>query len=177
MFPCVPPFQFLFPLWSRRLGAIGIKLLRVCGKHLTEKTNLFRQKYLRFSRYAENQMHNGTVSGKGGFSLVSVYCSEIHFCARKNVTVMSNVTEVPGKCKFWVTVVPYLLWNRITVLRKVENLLQKRVFSSLASIIHFDMLKVEKKKRRLAHQEHITSLYQLCWRTFYMSKICYIAFR
>lgn len=62
-------------------------------------------------------MHGGAVSGKGGFSLVSVYCSEIHCCARSNVTVMTNVTEVPGKCKFWVNIVPDLLWNRITVLR------------------------------------------------------------
>lgn len=54
-------------------------------------------------------MHNGAVSGKRGFSLVPVYCSKIHYCARSNVTVMSNVTEVPGKCKYWVNIVPYLL--------------------------------------------------------------------
>jgi len=64
------------------------------------------------------------VSGKGGFSLVSIYCSEMHSCARSNVTIMSNITEVPGKCKFGVNIVPYLLGNK-----KVENeLFCKRVY-------------------------------------------------
>lgn len=56
------------------------------------------------------QKIKGTVEKqKGGSSLVTVYCSEIPYCARSNVTVMSNVTEVLGKCKFWVNIVPYLL--------------------------------------------------------------------
>lgn len=46
---------------------------------------------------------------KEGSSLVTVYCSEIPYCARSNVTVMRNVTEVLGKCKFWVNIMPYLL--------------------------------------------------------------------
>lgn len=46
---------------------------------------------------------------KEGSSLVIVYCSEIPYCARSNVTVMRNVTEVLGKCKFWVNIMPYLL--------------------------------------------------------------------
>lgn len=119
-------------------------------------------------------MHSGAVSGKGGFSLVAVYGSEIHCCARNNVTVMSTVTEVPGKCKSWVNIMPYLLWNRITVLRKVALLQKSVLFSSLASIIHFDTLKVEKKKKGLVHQEYITSLYHFCPRTFGMSGTCYM---
>lgn len=97
------------------------------------------------------QRIKGTVEQhKGGSSLVTVYCSEIPYCARSNVTVTSNVTEVLGKCKFWVNIMPYFLWNRITAFRKVENELfykKKKVFSSLASIVYFDMLKVEGNKR------------------------------
>lgn len=149
MFPCVPLFHPLFSLWTGRQWVIGIIFCCVFRKHLTKKTNLFRQKYLIFFQLYRKSMHNGAVSGQRGFSLVPVYCSKIHYCARSNATVKSNVTEVPGKCKYWVNIMPYLLWNRITIIRKAENeLFYKIVFSFLASIIPFDTLKVEKKKKK-----------------------------
>lgn len=121
MFPFILLFQllFFFPLWTGRPWAMGIIFLRVCGKYLPRKTNLFGQKYLPFPEYAENQMHSGAAKRRVflGYSLLQWNS----YCARSNVTVMSNVTEVLGKCKFWVNIMPYLLWNRITALKKVEN--------------------------------------------------------
>lgn len=150
MFSRVPLFHPLFSLWTGRPWAIRIIFLYVYGKHLTKKTNLFRQKYFPFSRYAENQMHGGAVSGKGGFSLVPVYCSEIHWCARSNITVVSNVTEVPSKHKFWVNIMTYLLWNRITVLRKVENeLLYKWVYLPPLQVYILTYQNLERNKKDL----------------------------